>query len=133
MMGTNLRTRALAAVVALGLLRAVCCAAADVPRMKDPMRKVSVAIHADDAHEECFHLGAGDSVDYRYKAVAPVTFNIHYHTEREVVTPVEREDATSDAGSYVATEAQGYCMMWINARDESTQLEYDFRINRRAE
>jgi hypothetical protein len=94
---------------------------------------VSVAIDADDAHEECFQLSAGDSVDYRYKAVARVTFNIHYHTERDVVAPVKREDTTSDAGSYVATEAQGYCMMWINARDESTQLEYHFRINRRAE
>jgi hypothetical protein len=101
-------------------------------RAENPMRKQSVTMYANNVHEECFHLGVGDSVDYRYKSTTTVIFNIHYHTETDVITPLKKENVTSDAGSYVAKEEHGYCMMWTNAREDSTNLQYEFRINRGA-
>jgi hypothetical protein len=116
----------------LGLACAAGFAAAQEARPENPMRKHGVTLYANNVHEECVHLAVGDSVDYRYKSTSTVIFNIHYHTETDVITAIKKEDVTSDAGSYVATEEHGYCMMWTNAREDSTSLQYEFRINRRA-
>jgi hypothetical protein len=115
----------------IGLACAASLAAGE-SKPENPLRKHIVTLYANNIHEECFHLAAGDSVDYRYKTNNAVIFNIHYHTESDVVTPVKKENVSSDAGSYAAKEERGYCLMWTNAREESTGLEYEFRINRRA-
>ena len=114
----------------LGLACAAGLAAAQETKLENPMRKHSVTMYANNVHEECFHLGVGDSVDYLYKSTSTVIFNIHYHTETDVITPIKKENVTSDAGTYLAKEEHGYCMMWTNAREDSTGLQYEFRISR---
>jgi len=114
----------------LGLACAAALAAAQEGKPDNPMRKHSVTMYANNVHEECFHLGVGDSVDYRYKSSSTVIFNIHYHTETDVITAIKKENVTSDADTYLAREERGYCMMWTNAREDSISLQYEFRINR---
>jgi hypothetical protein len=85
-------------------------------RAENPMRKQSVTMYANNVHEECFHLGVGDSVDYRYKSTSTVIFNIHYHTETDVITPLEERTSRPMPAVTWLGRARSCCMMWDNVK-----------------
>src|SRR5882672_329303 len=104
-----MRGSAMKRMLAIGLACAAGLAAGLEAKPQNPMEKHSVTMSANDIHEECFHLAAGDSVDYRYKTTAAVMFNIHYHTDSDIFTPVKKQGVISATGKYLAKEDHDYC------------------------
>jgi len=105
--------RARPALIALALAGAVLTGCAQKPLA--PGEEKTVAKH-DIApygfHEDCADLAPGDRLDYRFQSTSPVKFNIHYHEGNMVLSPIARDDVTSDAGVFAPHSKQGYCLMW---------------------
>jgi len=96
------------------LLAAVCLAScAGQPLVPGEPRVVERLVIAPyEMHEECAQLAAGERLDWRYRASAPLDFNIHYHEDNAVLSPVVREQSTNDSGTFEAPLARDYCLMW---------------------
>ena len=62
--------------------------------------------------ERCLTLAAGESIRYRFRASAPVDFNIHYHRGNEISFPVKRPAVRELESTFLAPSADGYCLMW---------------------
>lgn len=73
--------------------------------------------------ERCLHLDAGQSIQYRFKASAPVDFNIHYHRGKDVVFPVRKAGVREASGTFKAKGADGYCLMWEHKGSGSAAVE----------
>jgi hypothetical protein len=80
--------------------------------------------------EECLHLRVGDRVDFAFEATEPVNFNIHYHEGKTVIMPISRDSTRADAGVFVSSAEQDYCLMW-EAGAAGALLDY--RVRFRAE
>lgn len=62
--------------------------------------------------ERCLTLAAGESIRYRFRASAPIDFNVHYHRGNETYFPVKRRAARELESTFKAPRADGYCLMW---------------------
>jgi hypothetical protein len=82
----------------------------------------SVQLAADDMHEECMHLAAGEKRHWSWRSDAPVDFNIHYHEGDDVRFPVKRDGMRGDGGTFTAQVAQDYCWMWAS-RGKAVKLQ----------
>jgi hypothetical protein len=65
--------------------------------------------------ERCLRLEAGQSIRYRFRASAPVDFNIHYHRGNDVIFPVKQAAVRDASSSFCADLAEDYCLMWESA------------------
>src|SRR5262249_645663 len=72
--------------------------------------------------EECVELAKGEKRDFRWKADAPVDFNIHYHRGKHVFFPVKDDGASAGNGTFTAQSAEHYCWMW-SARERAVKVE----------
>ena len=73
--------------------------------------------------ERCLQLAAGESIRYRFRASAPVDFNIHYHRGKDVFFPVQQSGVKDVSGSFKAETAEGYCLMWEHKGSELVSVE----------
>jgi hypothetical protein len=62
--------------------------------------------------ERCLNLAAGESIRFRFRASAPIDFNIHYHRGNETSFPVKRRAVREIESTFEAPRADGYCLMW---------------------
>lgn len=62
--------------------------------------------------ERCLDLAAGESIRYRFRASAPVDFNIHHHRGKDVLYPVRRRAVRDADATFRADAADTYCLMW---------------------
>lgn len=63
-------------------------------------------------HEDCFKLGKGDKVDWRFESRQPVDFNFHYHDGETVILPLVKLASFGDSGIFPVLVPQDYCAMW---------------------
>lgn len=80
-------------------------------------------------HEECGELAAGDRIDYRFEAQAPVSFQIYYKDGITFVAPVSRTDIREFSGVFRATSGRRYCVQW-EAGQQGAVLHYRLRLLR---
>jgi hypothetical protein len=73
--------------------------------------------------ERCLNLAAGEAIRYRFRASAPVDFNIHYHRGNEMSFPVKRAAVREIDATFRAKRADGYCLMWEHAGDGVVEVE----------
>ena len=71
-------------------------------------------------HDECFDLAAGDRLDYRYEASAPIDFDIRYREANAVVSPIVRPHSTADSDILEVVVPARYCAEWQAAADPVT-------------
>jgi hypothetical protein len=64
--------------------------------------------------EECFELAPGQVLEYRFKASAPVDFNIHCHDGSYIDYVVKADNKASGQGTFRPERKQFYCLMWTN-------------------
>ena len=83
------------------------------------------------SHEECLTLGPGDRLDYRFTSTSPVTFNIHYHEDNAVVSPIVREGVSADSGIFQPVVRQSFCLTW-EAGAVPVLVSYRVAVRRRA-
>ena len=67
--------------------------------------------------ERCVNLDAGQSIRYRFKASAPVDFNIHYHRGEEVVFPVRKAELLSKRTDKTQLVEQGLILGFLLKSD----------------
>lgn len=73
--------------------------------------------------ERCLKLAAGESIRYRFRASAPVDFNIHYHRGKEVFFPVKQAAVREAESTFRAESADDYCLMWEHAGAGAATVE----------
>jgi hypothetical protein len=76
--------------------------------------------------ERCVTLGAGDELRYRFRASAPVDFNIHHHRGKDVFYPVRQTGVRDAEGRFRAAGADDYCLMWEHRGAGSAMVEGSF-------
>jgi hypothetical protein len=86
----------------------------------------AIDLPANEFHEECMQLAAGQRLGYSFHAAAPLEFNIHYHRDGKIQYPVQKKDVTTLAGAYTSPRSDGYCLMWRNPLKKAVALEYRF-------
>jgi len=65
-----------------------------------------------DRYETCAQFVAGDRLDYRYESNAALDFEIHYREGGAVLSPIVREQSTSDSGVFEPRASREYCLAW---------------------
>jgi hypothetical protein len=86
----------------------------------------TVNLPANEFHEECMELAAGQRLGYSFRAAAALEFNIHYHRDGKIRYPVQKKGVATLAGSYTSPRNDGYCLMWRNPGRQPVRLEYRF-------
>ena len=86
----------------------------------------SVTLPANEFHEECMRLTAGQRLGYSFHAAAPLEFNLHYHRDGKILYPVQKKGVASLAGSFASPRSDGYCLMWRNPGKSAVALEVRF-------
>lgn len=81
---------------------------------------------ADAMVEACAKLSLGARTRWNFKSSAPLDFNIHYHVDKRVETPVKKTEAIRADETFVAKAAQEYCWMWTNKSAKSVKLQMQF-------
>jgi hypothetical protein len=87
-----------------------CAAPALQPGEPRAVDRLVIAPYA--RHETCAQLMDGDRLDYRYESSAALDFEIDYHDGGAVLSPIVREQSTSDSGIFEPRAARKYCLVW---------------------
>ena len=64
--------------------------------------------------EECFKLGAGETIGYAFESSAAVDFNIHFHRGNDVAYPVQADAVQRATDRFTAPSGEEFCLMWTN-------------------
>jgi hypothetical protein len=91
-------------------------------------RPIRVDIAPGKVGEVCMPLEAGDTLTWRFKASAPVDFNLHQHIDKEVLTPVERKAVAADRSSHQVDRKNEWCLMWTAPADRRATVNGGWRV-----
>ena len=80
----------------------------------------------DDSYELCLVLVQDQQLHYQFQASRKLDFNIHYHTDDEVLYPVSEDQVMDGAATFAAPSEQEYCLMWTNQGDADAQLSLQY-------
>ncbi|HLL12526.1 MAG TPA: hypothetical protein VK570_15795, partial [Rubrivivax sp.] len=72
--------------------------------------------------EACAKLPADARVEWAYKALRPLDFNIHYHVGQQVVYPKQLKRSATASGTLAVELEQDYCWMWTNKNKTAASL-----------
>lgn len=73
--------------------------------------------------ERCLKLAAGERIRYRFRASAPVDFNIHYHRGSDVFYPVRQTGVREIDATFRAEADDDYCLMWQHAATGAASVD----------
>jgi hypothetical protein len=73
--------------------------------------------------EVCGPIKKFQSISWGFKSTGAVDFNIHYHVEKEVVTPVDQKSVETATGVTNIEIDQEYCWMWTNKTERAVTIE----------
>jgi hypothetical protein len=73
--------------------------------------------------EICGPLKKYQAINWRFSASGVTDFNIHYHVEKLVVTPVDQKNVAAASGITSIDLDQEYCWMWSNKGERAVDLE----------
>jgi hypothetical protein len=91
-----------------------------------PVRAVTKTLVASEAQKECFSLGKGQRLQYRFSADGPLNFKLSHQDKREVVD-FKRDRADGASGSFSPKIAADHCLVWTNAGKHAVTLRYEFQ------
>ena len=115
------------AILLAAMLLAAC--ATDTLVVDEPRTATEHAIAPYEFHEECATLEAGDRIDYRFEAKAPVTFQIYYKEGITFISTVSRDDVRDAAGVFNVPVARRYCVRW-DAGQQGALVDFRIRVLR---
>jgi hypothetical protein len=98
------------AAAAIALVLAACADNPVVPGGPKVVPKAALAPYA--MHEDCVDLVPNDRLEYRFESSEPVAFDIRYRDGGVVVSPITRQNVTTDAGVFAPLLAKRYCLAW---------------------
>lgn len=83
----------------------------------------SAEIKAGGILEVCGKLPAGMKIDWQYKSLQALDFNIHYHEGKKLSVPVKHQAKQELAEQFEVKVAQDYCWMWSNKTKETATVD----------
>jgi hypothetical protein len=101
--------------------------ATDVAAEAAPIR---LSIAAGKVGEVCMRLGVGDTLAWRYRASAPVDFNLHHHVGEKVLTPVSLTARTRSRARHTADRDNDWCLMWTAPAAQAVTVSGDWHVRR---
>ena len=110
------------------LLGYLCCAPLAWSHGAEDSHKNSIerTVVPDDSYELCLVLVQDQQLHYKFKASQRLDFNIHHHTDDEVLYPVSEDQVMNVAATFAAPSEQEYCLMWTNKGDADAQLSLQY-------
>ena len=72
--------------------------------------------------EICENLPKDSVVTWRFKASAPLNFNVHFHQGKDVAFPEKQDSVSKLQGTLVAQSKEDYCWMWTNKGDAASNI-----------
>ena len=121
------RTAAHPLTAAFALALAACSTDTITPDAPKAVNDLSLAPY--EIVQECVQVIAGDRIDYRFEAKAPVKFEIHYQDGIMFVAPITREEILEFGGIFVPPSARRYCLQW-EAGPQGAAVDYRIRLLR---
>jgi hypothetical protein len=110
------------AVVVIFMLSLSACASI-------PVKEIGkTTIKSGEFHEECVSVHRGQRIVYAFDTSAPVDFNIHYHSDRQIFYPVKKDNVRADSGKYEPTTDDIHCLMWTNKDLGPVSLNYEYSV-----
>lgn len=94
------------------VLTALALIAGGAPSALAAERPFNLTIAAGKIGEVCMPLDAGTTLAWRFKASAPVDFNLHHHVDKQVLMPVDRKAVASDRAEHAIDTKNDWCLMW---------------------
>jgi hypothetical protein len=94
------------------VLTALALLAGGAPSALAAERPFNLTIAAGKIGEVCMPLDAGTTLAWRFKASAPVDFNLHHHVDKQVLMPVDRKAVASDRAEHAIDAKNDWCLMW---------------------
>ena len=108
------------------------CSTAEV---KGPSFNESVQIVPGDSYEECVELVPNQRMHYSFTSSKNVNFNVHYHTAKSILYPVNEKNITSwddsispDDFEFYSKDQEFFCLMWDNLNSESVKVTFSYDI-----
>lgn len=83
----------------------------------------SAEIKAGGILEVCGKLPVGMKIDWQYKSLQALDFNIHYHEGKKLSVPVKHQAKQELAEQFEVKVAQDYCWMWSNKTKETATVD----------
>jgi hypothetical protein len=108
---------------------AACATTALQPGQPKVVTKLSIAPY--EMHEDCVDLARDDRLDYRFESSDPVAFDIRYRDGGVILSPITRQNATTDSGVFSPLLARRYCLTW-EAGAEGATIGYRLLLRRNA-
>jgi hypothetical protein len=91
---------------------------------------IRLSIAAGKVGEVCMPLGAGDTLAWRFRASAPVDFNLHHHVGEQVLTPVALTARTRSRARHTADRRNDWCLMWTAPAAQAVTVGGDWHVRR---
>lgn len=73
--------------------------------------------------EFCENMPKDSVVAWRFKASAPLNFNLHFHQGKAVAFPEKHDGVSELQGTFVAQSKEDYCWMWTNKGDAALNIQ----------
>lgn len=90
-------------------------------------QSIDIVLPVKQVHEECLDMQAGQSLHYRFESSADLEFNLHFHHGNNVTYP-DKGKYSNYSNSYVADQANTFCLMWENTGAAPAKLQSAFRL-----
>ena len=97
----------------------------------DDVEKKDIVIKAKGIHEECVNVTPREALSYSFKTSKPISFNVHFHTGKDIFYPVLKEGVTEEEGAFTPEKEDFYCLMWTNDNKEPTTLTRSFKVEKK--
>ena len=82
--------------------------------------------------EKCLDLSESQELQYGFDSQAPLSFNLHYHQMGEI-NYTFKENSIGKLENAFQPERRGYyCLQWGNSGKEKVEMNYHFKILKRA-
>lgn len=79
------------------------------------------------SEEVCVTLAAGQSLEWRFTAAAPLAFNLHWHRGAAVFYGERSAAVAEAAGRWRAEHADTYCLMWTAPASATLRVQGEAR------
>ncbi len=77
--------------------------------------------------EICFDVTKDQVLNFSIKASQPISFNVHYHQDKQSFYPVKSQITRSISQTILIESSSTHCLMWTGQTD-ATQVEYQYRL-----
>ena len=93
---------------------------------------VSIILPVKRYFEKCLDLSESQELQYGFDSQAPLSFNLHYHQKGEINYTFKEDSIDELENTFHPERRSYYCLQWGNSGKEKVEMDYHFKILKRA-